>query len=152
MMIDLQRANLHSAAIDSISIRDGRDTDSAALIALIGAVYAEYPGCILDMEREEPMLLAPATRLAELVKLYVAKRARGRGLGTRLVGTVESAVSPAFACIELWSDTRFTDSHRLYEHLGYRRSPHTRTLDDLSHTTEYHYAKALDSALTRMSA
>lgn len=170
----------HSFADSLIAIRDGRDDDSIAMIALIGAIYAEYPGCILDVEREEQVLLAPASRLAEmggriwvaedkqgivgcvgfkrrpghaeLVKLYVAKRARGRGLGARLVGTVEAAVSPAFARIELWTDTRFADAHRLYERLGFRRSSDSRTLDDLSHTTEYHYAKALDSALMRISA
>jgi GNAT superfamily N-acetyltransferase len=164
---------------DKHIIRDGRDADSADLIALIGVVYAEYPGCILDVEREEKVLLAPATRLAEmggrfwvaeddrgiagcagfkcrpdhaeLVKLYVAKRARGRGLGTRLIDTVETAVSPAFARIELWTDSRFADAHRLYERLGYRRSPHPRVLDDLSRSTEFHYAKALDSPLARMS-
>ena len=165
---------------DEHIIRDGRDDDSASLIALIGAIYAEYPGCILDVEREEPMLLAPATCLAaeggrfwvaedahgiigcagfkrhadhaELVKLYVAKRERGRGLATRLVATVESAVSLAFARVELWTDARFLDAHRLYERLSFRRSPGSRTLDDLSHSTEYHYSKALDSALVRMSA
>lgn len=165
---------------DEPLIRNGRDADSAAMIALIGAIYAEYPGCILDVEREEPMLLAPASRLAEvggrlwvaedargligcagfkprvdhaeLVKLYVAKRARGHGLATRLVATVESAVSPAFARIELWTDARFLDAHRFYERRGFRRSPDSRVVDDISRSTEYHYSKALDSTLGRMHA
>ena len=165
---------------DGLIIRDGRDDDSAEMIALIGAVYAEYPGCILDVEREEPMLLAPASRLAEvggrfwvaedargvvgcagfkprpdhaeLVKLYVAKRTRGRGLAARLVAVVESAVSPAFASIELWTDARFLDAHRFYERLGFRRSFGSRILDDISRSTEYHYSKALYPALARMSA
>ena len=165
---------------DEPIIRNGRDDDSAAMIALIGAVYAEYPGCILDVKREEPMLRAPASRLtevggrfwvaedargvigcagfkprvdhAELVKLYVAKRARGHGLATRLVATVESAVWPAFARIELWTDARFLDAHRFYERRGFWRSPGSRIVDEISHSTEYHYSKALDPALAGMSA
>lgn len=39
--------------------------------------------------------------------------------------------------------TRFTDAHRLYERLGYVRSPGTRELHDLSRSVEYHFAKAL---------
>jgi GNAT superfamily N-acetyltransferase len=89
---------------------------------------------------------------AELVKLYVAKRARGHGLATRLVATVEAAASPAFARMELWTDTRFLDAHRFYERRGFRRSPGSRVVADISRSTEYHYSKALESALARMSA
>lgn len=39
-------------------IREARDSDAGGLIQLIGGVYAEYPGCILDVEREEPDLKA----------------------------------------------------------------------------------------------
>jgi putative acetyltransferase len=45
--------------------------------------------------------------------------------------------------VELWSDTRFTAAHRLYERLGYIRLPETRSLSDLSQTTEFHYRKQL---------
>jgi putative acetyltransferase len=64
--------------------RVARDADAAALIALIGSVYAEYPGCVLDVEREEPDLLAIAS----------AYGARGGGFwvsiepGGALVGSV----------------------------------------------------------------
>ena len=42
-------------------LREVADTDSAALIDLIGTCFAEYPGCVLDVDGEEPWLRAPAT-------------------------------------------------------------------------------------------
>ena len=45
-------------------IRSVRDEDSAELIELIGAAWAEYPGCVLDVDGEEPWLRAPASYYA----------------------------------------------------------------------------------------
>lgn len=42
-------------------LRDVRDDDSAALIALIGGCWAEYPGVELHVDAEEPWLRAPAS-------------------------------------------------------------------------------------------
>jgi len=47
------------------------------------------------------------------------------------------------SAVELWSDTRFGDAHRLYESLGYRRLPDSRDLNDASNSTEYHFRKQL---------
>jgi putative acetyltransferase len=157
-----------------LEIRDARDDDAAQLIRLMGDVFAEYPGCVLDVDREEPDLRAIATAYAaccgrfwvaerrpdgcilamvgarplgngsnwELKKLYVDKAARGAGLGARLVGLVEEEVRRRGApLLELWSDTRFTDAHRLYERLGYQRRPGLRELHDLSNSVEFHYVK-----------
>lgn len=41
-------------------IRPARDDDAAGLIALIGGIWSEYPGCVLDVDREEPDLRAIA--------------------------------------------------------------------------------------------
>jgi GNAT superfamily N-acetyltransferase len=161
------------ALIREVLIREARDGDSAALIELIGACYAEYPGCVLDVEGEEPWLRAPATayagwqgrlwvaeRAGEVVgsggfrprapgvggvhHLYVARRARRQGLATILLDLVETEARRRGAGrIDLWSDTRFTDAHRFYRRLGYLRSPDTRELGDLSHSVEYHFLKAL---------
>lgn len=155
-------------------IRPVTDADSAALIRLIGAAWAEYPGCVLDVDGEEPWLRAPATAHAaqggrmwvaewagqvvgcvglrpvapdtvELKRLYVAAAARRRGLGQRLTGLVEAeARRRGAARVELWSDTRFTDAHRLYQRLGYERLSQTRALHDRSDTTELHFARRLD--------
>jgi GNAT superfamily N-acetyltransferase len=158
------------------TLRDARDDDADGLIALIGAAFAEYPGCVLDVDGELPELRAIATafrrwgghfevaerggrvvasvgwvpspadpsRGVELRKLYVARDARRAGLGTTLCRRVERAARDRGAAyVELWSDTRFADAHRLYERLGYVRSPSTRELNDRSATVEFHYRKAL---------
>ena len=147
-------------------IRDARDDDAAGLIALVGACFAEYPGCVLDVDGEIPELRQISTSFAEaggrfwvadrgglvvgsvgfkaseggveLCKLYVARGARRGGLGGRLCDLVEGAARASGSpLVELWSDTRFTDAHRLYTRRGYERDPDTRDLFDRSHTREY---------------
>ncbi|MCC6526439.1 MAG: GNAT family N-acetyltransferase [Polyangiaceae bacterium] len=159
-------------------LRPARDADGAGVIALLGAVFAEYPGCVLDVDGEMPELRAIATWFAraggrfyvveraggdgrapivacvghtpsgpdglELRKLYVARSARRGGLGGGLCELVESIGRAAGArFVELWSDTRFLDAHRLYERRGYRRGLRTRELHDLSASVEYHFRKEL---------
>lgn len=154
-------------------IRDARDDDAEGLIALIGGCFAEYPGCVLDVDGEMPQLraiassfdehggrfwtaevdgtivgcvgIAPAEQNgAELKHLYVAKSARRMGLGSRFVNMVEvEARSRGAELVEMWSDTRFLDAHRLYERLGYKRSAQTRELHDLSSSVEFHFSKRL---------
>ena len=93
---------------NEVVVREGLDSDSEGLIALIASIFAEYPGCVLDVEE------------------------RARALGRTRV--------------ELWTDTRFIDAHRLYERLCYERGPETRALHDLSRTIEYFYRKLLTSS------
>lgn len=149
------------------------DTDSWPLIALIGACWAEYPGCVMDVAGEYPELLAPASHFArtggafwvlpegrwvaacvglgpiagdtaELVKLYVARHRRGQGLGGDLVRFVEEQARASGAReIELFSDSRFHSAHRRYERQGFRRTGASRQLHDLSATTEYQFRKTL---------
>lgn len=156
-----------------MNLRAAANDDSAALIALIGGCFAEYPGCVLDLAGIDAWMRAPASAYAgtggqlwvaesgaevvacvgfkpirpeqvELKSLYVAAAARRRGLGARLVGVVEDAARAAGAgAVELWSDSRFADAHRLYERLGYRRSVRTRQLHDPSNTTEYFFDRPL---------
>ena len=154
--------------MDELSVRAARDTDVDGLIVLVGGCFAEYAGCVLDVDGEIPELRRIATAFAgwngefwvaeaggavvgsigwtpkgtgagvELKKLYVARTARRLGLGARLCALVESAArNRGAAFVDLWSDTRFSDAHRLYEKRGYVRSPETRELHDLSNTTEY---------------
>lgn len=155
------------------SARDVADADSEALIDLIGGCWAAYPGCVLDVDGEEPWLRAPAGSYERwggrmwvvpgteggldacvgylrgefsmtLKSLYVTAGARRRGLGEALVRLVEDAArSAGLGRVTLWSDTRFADAHRLYERLGYTRGPCTRELHDLSNTTEYEFSRTL---------
>ncbi len=154
-------------------LRAGTDSDSADVIALIGAAFAEYPGCVLDLPGIDAWMRAPgaayegtggqfwvlpgaaglracvgyrpvAPDRVELKSLYVAVSARRQGLGRRLVALVESAARDLGATtVQLWSDSRFLDAHRLYESLGYRRGTRTRRLHDPSDTTEYFFDRDL---------
>lgn len=154
-----------------------REDDSAALVRLIGGCFAEYPGCVLDLDDLDRWMLTPRPSYdawggrmwiveldgevvaccgvkplgppgevdtAELKSLYVAAPARRRGIAGELVALAEAQAREWGAQrMELWSDTRFLDAHRLYEGLGYRRLPETRELHDPSGTTEYAFAKDL---------
>lgn len=92
-----------------------RDDDAEALIDLVGAAYAEYPGCVLDLSGVDADLTTPASNArdaggswwvvetagaviasiglgvtrddghAELKRLYVSPVHRGRGLATALI-------------------------------------------------------------------
>jgi putative acetyltransferase len=157
-----------------VTIRAARDEDAEHLITLIGGCFAEYPGCILDVDGEAPELWAIATFFTtrtghfwvaeragqvvgsvgvlptaapegiELRKLYVARMARRRGLGGRLCDLAEAQARAGGAVfIELWSDTRFTDAHRLYERRGYVRGAEMRALHDLSQSVELYFRKIL---------
>lgn len=138
-------------------LRAVRDDDAAAVQALIGGCWAEYPGCVLDIDGEEPWMRAPATgfggslwvlggalsvqacvgvRGEELKSLYVVASARGRGWGRVLVRLAERA-----GARRLWTDSRFTDAHRLYARLGWGRTGATRELHDLSATTELEFVR-----------
>jgi putative acetyltransferase len=163
-----------TASPDLPAIRPGRDDDAEGLIELIGACWAEYPNCILDVDAEVPELRAIASYFArrdgrfwvadragrvagcvgiapaaepgrvELLKLYVAADERRRGLGAILCSLVEEEAQRRGArVIELWSDSRFADAHRLYEGRGYRRDGRSRDLNDLSRTTEWYFSRRL---------
>ncbi|MGH9018732.1 MAG: GNAT family N-acetyltransferase [Acidimicrobiales bacterium] len=158
----------------ALTVRPALDTDAPGLMALIGACFAEYEGCVLETEHEMVHLLRPASHYAaaegcawvveaeatvvasvacrpaagdggiELQMLYVAAARRRRGLGARLVELVEAEARRRTATfVDLWSDTRFLDAHRLYRSLGYEQLPGQRELDDLSATVEYHFRKPL---------
>lgn len=108
-------------------IRPGRDDDAEGFIALIGACWSEYPGCILDVDGELPELRALATYFTqaggalwsaerdgrvigmvgtrplredqawEICRMYVAAEARGEGLAARLLDTAEDHARAAGA-------------------------------------------------------
>lgn len=153
------------------SLRPARDADAPALQRIIADLFANYPHCFLELELEEPGLRAPGQfgfafwvldepgagvigcvgcaagaepGVVELRKLYVREDRQGRGFGGRLIEQVEAQARRQGAhTIELWSDTRFTTAHRVYEKRGYRPTGRERALHDLSDTREFHYSKRL---------
>ena len=159
--------------MNDIVIRSARDEDGESLIVLIGSIFLEYPGCVLDVDVDMPELRMPASsakaesgrwwvaeidgqvvgsaavmpfeeKTVELKRLYISPLARRRGLGAHLVALAESEARTREArSLILWTDTRFEDAHRLYDRLGFIRAPGTRALNDGSNTIEYHYAKDL---------
>ena len=60
--------------------------------------------------------MAPATSGGSIV----SPRLQGRGIGTRLMRSVEAAF-PSVARFELFTGSRSESNIRLYERLGYRR-------------------------------
>ena len=109
------------------TIRPGRDSDAGGFIALIGAAWAEYPGCMLDVDGEVPELRALASHFAraggalwaaeregqvvgmvgtrplghdaawEICRMYVARESRGTGLAGRLLELAEGHARAAGA-------------------------------------------------------
>jgi putative acetyltransferase len=81
----------------------------------------------------------------ELQKLYVAPALRRGGIGSSLCRLVESlAREQGRSFVDLWTDTRFVEAHRLYRRLGYVQGEETRSHHDKSNTVEYYFRGALD--------
>jgi GNAT superfamily N-acetyltransferase len=152
-------------------LREGRDDDANGFIDLISACWAEYPGCIMDLDGEVPELRALASYYAaqggalwaaesggtiagmvatrplgdgawELCKMYAAADQRGSGLAQSLCGAVESHARAAGGTrLKLWTDTRFDRAHRFYEKQSFVRAGPIRALGDISNSIEFAYAK-----------
>ena len=154
-----------------LALRRGRDGDAALFIALIARCWADYPGCVLDVDAEAPELRALATYYAEaggalwvagdvegmvavrprgggvweVCRVYVHPGLHGAGLGGLLMDAVEGfAVERGAVVLELWTDTRFLRAHRFYEKRGYRRGEQ-RALFDLADTVEWRYARPVQA-------
>ncbi|WP_428483341.1 GNAT family N-acetyltransferase [Rhodopila sp.] len=153
------------------SIRLGRDSDGPALIALIAACWAVYPGLRMDVDREMPELHALAayyqgalwvaqrghrvvgmiaTRplgedVWETCRVYVDPTLHGSRLAHELLDTAEGhALRHGARRFVLWTDTRFQRAHAFYEKRSYIRHGGIRVLHDLSASLEFGYAKPVD--------
>ncbi len=78
--------------------------------------------------------------IAELKRLYLLDRHRGRGIGIILLERF-LAWARSGGCVRaiLWSDKRFTDAHRLYGKAGFRVMG-DRVCDDPDRSPEWGYA------------
>jgi putative acetyltransferase len=154
-----------------VLIRSATSADAASIIGVIQTVYAEY-AFVFEAGEETPDLLAfgetydgragaffvaetmgvvvgsIGVRLgprgvAEIVRLYLARQYRGQGVGRQLVeAAVAWARAHAAQAVELWSDTRFTDAHRLYTRTGFVQGGQ-RQLADVNNSLEYHFRRPL---------
>jgi GNAT superfamily N-acetyltransferase len=162
-------------------LRPGRDDDAAGFIALISGCWAEYPGCVFDLDGEVPELRALATHFSgkggalwvaefsgvvvgmtatwpldqetwEIGKMYVARGHRGGGVARDLIMAAEAhAVARGALRVKLWTDTRFDRAHRFYEKHSFVRSGPIRSLGDKSNSIEFGYMKPID-AVARLDA
>ncbi|MEN9500595.1 MAG: hypothetical protein RIS83_2415 [Pseudomonadota bacterium] len=108
-------------------LRAGRDTDAAGFITLIRDCWAEYPGCVFDLDGEVPELRALASHFAvqngalwvaeeagavvgmvaahplhgtpdwEICRMYVAASQRGTGVAAALLSAAEAHARDAGA-------------------------------------------------------
>ena len=145
-------------------IRPTVPEDVPLIIALIDGIFAEYT-CKLDAQNEDVHLLSPGPYFrerggnfwvvedagsilatvavllhadaGELKALYVHKSLRRHGWGRRLTEMViDYARTASKSRMILWSDTRFTDAHRLYRKMGFREFGE-RDLHDSNHSIEF---------------
>ena len=154
----------------ALSVRPAGSADAPGVVELIGRVYVEY-GFVYVPEVEVPDLFqfdrhyAPphgafyvvregdvivgsvgVERLddgsAELHRLYLDTRLRGRGTGRALVeAALDWCRAQKIPRMILWSDTRFDQAHRLYDRMGFRRTGERVLPGDLNQTREYGFER-----------
>jgi len=81
---------------------------------------------------------------AEIHRLYLDARLRGRGLGRALVEMALAwARERGLGRMVLWSDTRFTQSHRLYDRMGFARQGERTVPNDPNDSREYRFEREI---------
>ena len=143
-----------------LELRPARDSDAEAVTELVRTAWSEFPGKELLIDRDAPDLVAPAASYAaqggafwvverkgrivasialqpagpatvELRRFYVARDMRRSGLGAALYRLFEdAAIESGAERVELWTDIRMEDAHRLYERVGFARAAETRRCDE----------------------
>lgn len=122
-------------------IRPAVALDSTAAASVVRTVYGEYGftwdeggyhADLLDVEASYAVFFvaerdgeivgtAGLTDRGSLERLYVLASARGDGTGSALLSSViDEARRRGHAQLEIWSDKRFEDAHRLYRRHGAR--------------------------------
>ncbi len=154
----------------ALIVRPAVSADAPGVVELIGRVYLEY-GFVYVPEVEVPDLFrfdrhytAPHGAFyvvregrvivgsvgverrddgsAELHRLYLDARLRGRGTGRALVeAALDWCRAQRIPRIILWSDTRFDQAHRLYVRMGFRRTGERVLPDDPNQTREYGFER-----------
>lgn len=157
-------------SMSRLQLRPSAAADVPGILTLISEVYAEYD-CVLDAENEERHLLAPdayfhahdgefwvvemegrilatvAVMLhedaGELKSLYVHPSLRRQGWGRKLTTlAIDFARAGGKGKMILWSDTRFTDAHKLYRSMGFEQKG-VRDLHDSNNSIEYGFEMSI---------
>ena len=155
---------------DALAVSVAARADAPGVVELIGRVYREYdfvyqpevevpdlfrfdqhyapPRGAFFVVRENDVVVGSAgvervdDGSAELHRLYLDARLRGRGTGRALVEAVlDWCRTERIPRLILWSDTRFDQAHRLYERMGFRRTGERVLPDDLNQTREYGFER-----------
>ncbi len=126
---------------EAVGIRRAKTADSAAAAAVVKSVYDEYGftwdehgyhADLLDVETAYTAFFvaeldgrivgtAGLSQHGSLERLYVLPDARGAGAGSALLAAVaDEARRRGHERLEIWSDKRFEDAHRLYRREGAR--------------------------------
>jgi GNAT superfamily N-acetyltransferase len=154
----------------TLTIRPFESRDTARLVAILERVFGEYGmrfdpsgfdrdvydvarryapplGVFLTAEDEGDVLGfggadLPREGVAEIHRLYIDPRARGRRLGSLLVESLEEWARDRVPDMTLWSDVRFSHAHDLYSKLGYRLVGQ-RGLEDPDRSTEFGFRRSL---------
>lgn len=140
-----------------MKVRRAVAQDSRAVAAVVRAVYDEfgftwdedgYHADLRDVEasyaafyvvEQDGRIVGAAglTGHGSLERLYVLPEARGSGAGSALLAAVaDEARRAGHDRLEIWSDKRFKDAHRLYERHG-ARVVGERTHDDPDSSDEW---------------
>jgi len=119
------------ALVAQIVAEYARDHDPRREAAWIAEVDGEPAGCVLCVRREEDV--------AQLRLLLVDPRARGRGIGGRLIEEcLRFAQRAGYARITLWTNDVLHEARRLYERAGFglvESAPHHSFGHDLVEQT-----------------
>jgi len=149
-----------------VKVRRAGAADSQAVAVVVRAVYDEfgftwdeagYHADLRDVEASYAAFFVAAvdgrivgtaglTGHGSLERLYVLAEARGGGTGSALLtAVVDEARRRGHDRLEIWSDKRFTDAHRLYERHG-ARVVGERVHDDPDSSHEWGLVLELQSA------
>src|SRR6185437_16220967 len=121
----------HGALFAHIVAEYARDHDPRREAAWIAEVDGEPAGCVLCVRREDDV--------GQLRLLLVDPRARGRGIGGRLIEEcLRFARQAGYARITLWTNDVLHEARRLYERAGFElveSAPHHSFGHDLVEQT-----------------
>jgi GNAT superfamily N-acetyltransferase len=122
---------------------DGYDQD----VRDVAGRYAGAGGTFLTVEDQGEVLGfggadLPREGVAEIHRLYIDPKARGRGLGKLLVAALEAWALGHVRDMILWSDVRFCHAHELYARMGYRLFGQ-RTIEDPDRSVEIGFRRRL---------